>query len=825
MVRIIFMKISHSIKFSDLRRLAFVVLIIGIRMNTYAQYHAECSCSPPLGCANFTVITKHYIPNHPTFGTPVAMDTNCCNVEFMPVIKVTADGTTSTQIELINIKCCSNGPFNMHGRVYLRFQNEYNEAVDSQPDLYGQFKFVDFSGSSTIFNYINPKVLPDAGYKSRFITVRVEQVDSLNSGATFIYGRFKIEVYRPPVVFVHGLWSEASAFDPMVSAMSNIEEYESFQFYKANYKGSNASSFQYNEWVVRNGIEQVMSQCVANDLSVGKVNLVVHSMGGLLSRQYIQGPIYHIRNDVNRIITCNTPHAGSQMANFLLDPSQYGSYVADMFGALGMDCYGGAVDNLRVNSIQIAGIQAASLAGDVQYHSLITVQPGIGNFANVLATITSYLPGVALSPSLLAGCAASFLDEVFNLDDHDLVVAAESQAGGLNGTQTNIVEDQQHSGSVANNEVIFNIENLLNEAFDSDAYADDYPYTFVTYNLDFPCLPFNGEEEHAARSTASLNITSPSTGSTATAGDTVVVSFSASMLDSVTIMMSFHSDSIALIANSAAAGNVNFIIPVSLIGVHTLLAVGFGTDKRIKVMDSIHLNVVTSATLDSIIFYPDILYLHESDSMTFRVAGVYSDSINRDLTSDPSLVFDFSLDYASKSGQFITLNDAASDTLRVNLGSVVSAPVGIRLRGFNYLPGCSIVTNTNNDGFGSLRYALDCVTPFDTIKFASTLAGDTIFLDNDLLNVYKSVYIINSNVNKVSIRTNSASRVFRIFSDIDVWLENINLISGDATVSAISNSGNLTLKNVQLSNSFGGTSDFMNNENGSVTVLGNCMMR
>ncbi|MGB3079612.1 MAG: hypothetical protein WBB31_11085, partial [Saprospiraceae bacterium] len=764
--------------------LRFFVLIGSLLFGStqaYAQYHAECNCFPPLDCANFTVISKHYIPNHPDFGNPIALDTNCCNVEFWPVIKVTADGASGTQIEFINFKCCNNGPFNVDKRVYLQMVDENNEPVyNAPPDMYGKFKFVDFGYSHTIFNYTHPKVLPDAGNKTRYITVRVLQEDTSNTG--HVFGHFLIEVYRPPVVFVHGLWSYASAFDPMVKAMSNIEEYENFQFFQADYTSGNAAPFQYNEWVVRNGINQVISQCVQNDLSVGKVNLVVHSMGGLLSRQYIQGPTYSIRNDVNRLITCNTPHAGSQMANFLLDPSQYGNIVAEMFGDLGMDCYGGAVDNLRVNSIQIAGIQAGTSAMDVQYHSLITVQSGIGNFANVLATITSYLPGVALSPSLFIGCAASFLDEVFNLDDHDFVVAAESQAGGLTGLQTNTVNDQQHSGSVANNEVIYNVENLLNEAYDSGVFADDYPYTFETYNLDFPCLPFNGEEEHAARSTAALNITSPSTGSEVTAGTTVAVSFTSSMLDSVTLMMRYRADSIVLIANAASAGNINFTFPVNMIGVHTLLAVGFGTDKKIKVMDSIHLYVVTTATLDSLIVSPEIMYLHESDSMTYRITGVYSDSINRDLTLYPSLGFDFSFDHASQSGQFIRLEDPYSDTLRVNLGSVVSAPVIIQLTGINYLPGCAMVTNTNNSGFGSLRYALDCVTAFDTIRFDSALAGDTIFVDNDLLNVYKSVYIINSNSNKVAIQTNTASRVFRIFSDIDVWLENINLISGDPAI-------------------------------------------
>ena len=50
-------------------------------------------------------------------------------------------------------------------------------------------------------------------------------------------------------------------------------------------------------------------------------------MGGVISRLYIQEPGY--QHEVRRIITSNTPHAGSQMANLLLDRS---------FDPLGLIC-------------------------------------------------------------------------------------------------------------------------------------------------------------------------------------------------------------------------------------------------------------------------------------------------------------------------------------------------------------------------------------------------------------------------------------------------------------------------------------------------------
>lgn len=50
-----------------------------------------------------------------------------------------------------------------------------------------------------------------------------------------------------------------------------------------------------------------------------KVNLIGHSMGGLVARAYVQDPmIYGTRNDVNMLLTIGTPHLGSYLADLFL---------------------------------------------------------------------------------------------------------------------------------------------------------------------------------------------------------------------------------------------------------------------------------------------------------------------------------------------------------------------------------------------------------------------------------------------------------------------------------------------------------------------------
>ncbi len=643
---------------------------------SFSQDHQRCSCGQPLFCENFTIYTFHQIEDHPVFSHEMALDTGCANPEFFPTVKVVADGTQSTVLKIENLRC-NCGTFDEGSPIILQQQDENGNPVgNSQPDDYGGFTFLSFSDKTSIFKYQHPKQLPDPGMTRRFF-VHIYQNEPTDN-----YGGFWIEVFRPPVVFVHGLWSDESAFDKMYNALLNTGDYENYQLYKADYSTSNAASFDANNLVVRNAVTQVIDNCLYNGLSVGKVNIVAHSMGGLLSRQYLEALYYPSRHDVNRLITCNTPHEGSQMANFLLDTTQYGPEVSFVLGELGMDCYGGAVDNLRVNSPELNVIQLGTQPPDLHYHSVVTTAEPSTLFANFTTSMIHMHVQSLLLDFVVGQCGSSFIDDVFDHDESDGIVAAESQAGSLGGGQMTQVQDQVHIGSVANGMVIAKVRALLNAPFDSDKFASSYTPQFLSYSLDVPCLPLwngHGITNDRGADSFSLHIDSPSSGTTVKGGDTLTVSYSASMLDSVVILMAFHPDSVALIANSASAGNVRFVVPANVLGHQQLIAIGFGSDKKIGATDSIDLNITTDATLTKLFFYPPVMYLDQQDSLPFTVNGMYSDGIRRNLTRDPALLFDFSLGNAVKtSNAFIRLDSPESDTLRVRVDSIVSIPVRIQ---------------------------------------------------------------------------------------------------------------------------------------------------
>ncbi len=69
--------------------------------------------------------------------------------------------------------------------------------------------------------------------------------------------------------------------------------------------------------LLRDKINQVQGMC-----HCGKVDLIAHSMGGLVSRQYIQSNYYE--NDVNHMIFLGTPHLGAPKAYLMWEGGSFG---------------------------------------------------------------------------------------------------------------------------------------------------------------------------------------------------------------------------------------------------------------------------------------------------------------------------------------------------------------------------------------------------------------------------------------------------------------------------------------------------------------------
>ena len=123
---------------------------------------------------------------------------------------------------------------------------------------------------------------------------------------------------------------------------------------------------------------------------------------------------------------------------------------------------------------------------------------------------------------------------------------------------------------------------------------------------------------------------------------------------------------------------------------------------------------------------------------------------------------------------------------------------------------CKVVTNGNDDGIGSLRFAIaQCSNPEDYIYIADFV--DSILLNSDTIILDKNLSIFHSGNEKVVIQTTSSSPVFKTNPGILITLNNIEIHSGGvASSKALLNNGNTILWNVDIINSIPGEIPVMN---------------
>lgn len=107
---------------------------------------------------------------------------------------------------------------------------------------------------------------------------------------------------------VSGVWK----LDPILHTYDDL-----FESLEANGYTKNKNLFEFPyDWENSNKISAIELKTkidsITSDTKISKVDLIAHSMGGLMARQYIEGDNYG--NNVDNLITLGTPHHGSPKA-------------------------------------------------------------------------------------------------------------------------------------------------------------------------------------------------------------------------------------------------------------------------------------------------------------------------------------------------------------------------------------------------------------------------------------------------------------------------------------------------------------------------------
>lgn len=410
---------------------------------------------------------------------------------------VCADGSLGSEFRITG----SPAQNNLNWKLRIK-----EDPAGANKEKYGSFTFVSGSTTGIKFNYTHPTIPPSASNKP-YDEYNIELINVTNTNE--VVKAFILRVYRVPVLMIHGKNDSGESYVNMANRLQNEGLYLNEMLLRANYDKTSNESFATNSQVVRQEIDKLLGKMVQQKYAVKKVDIVAHSMGGLLSRIYLQSSQYKL--DINKLITHNTPHSGSQAANRMDDPNLASSFLAQIFGN-----HGGASQDLRVGpgttleTVNKPPPMGTLNLNKVPTHAIATVHPYDPLNSSSADPGVKYKAifgplGLNTTPRLL-----------FNNEFSDLVVALSSQWGGINDLNATSVmtSSQVHSDAQSNGELQNKVIALLR--------ADPKNNVFTQNGFNPPTLSYTpippGFKENSLLPNGTITVLSPTVGKSVNLG-------------------------------------------------------------------------------------------------------------------------------------------------------------------------------------------------------------------------------------------------------------------------------------------------------------------
>jgi pimeloyl-ACP methyl ester carboxylesterase len=445
--------------------------------NTYSCFLSNCNDNNSETSNSATLTVTNNAPSeltvetiNSTFPNSKILFSGTSNPNF---IKVCADGTKSTRFTLVNNSSVSND--NIGFRV---------TPNNSDVSEYGTFATEDINpngaNNTPVALYTHATTFPNS---ADFNASRSIEIYDKNNPSNILF-TVPLRIYKTPILMVHGLWGNASGFQEMENHLLNVG-YNTSITRKLNYCNHAGNSFAQNNWVIPYGITNLLNSNRQNDYSVGKVDIVAHSMGGILTRVYLQSQTIQYRDNINKIITLNSPHSGSPIGNLItnsviipLTPILQDTF--DLFNAFPCDgnLTDGAVYDLAIDSGPMIQLNQSNLNNNiVPSHTVTTTTNTV--LADPLLDIIVSICAPELNVS-----ANVFVNDLFDGTSHDGVVSTLSQKGGLTNNSTQAMSGQiKHIGAQEKAVVINHVSFLLQQNPSSSYFEQNgFSPTDITAN-------------------------------------------------------------------------------------------------------------------------------------------------------------------------------------------------------------------------------------------------------------------------------------------------------------------------------------------------------
>jgi len=541
-----------------------------------------------------------------------------------PPIKICADGSEATIIEIkvTDLTIIDD----------LRFRIA-SDPYGYESEISGWFIEADYDIDGDILRarYTHPKYLDIPGiYKS-------DELEIVNITTEEVLFEYPIEFYRAPLIMVHGLFGSPGAYNEMNPALDFL--YPSILKWVVNYEGSNDVSFDENAEIVPNEVECLLVTCRENNYSTGKVDIIAHSMGGNLTRIYLQSEYY--QDDVHKFISINTPHSGSQMADylypFIIDVDYYDNpllfdYVdvnLELAWIAGYNVYNGAVENLRVMSYQIDELLNSDLSlenNTVPTHVITTyVEDESDLEEEELNTVFSGISTIFYDMNVMD----FYQSLLFGFVNHDGIVSEPSQLCGLDGLSTTQDIIQKHRGAANNEFVIDKVVELIDEAPEADFFTSELDPVNLSY-IYFRSDQIS-EDSNSVINNGAISITQPINNETFEAGSLLNISLSvADSINSIVLFVGNNFTKREIVAIDPIYPVYEYQIRNDYIGKINICVSGLA--ENTLGWDTLSINVISSYTLDSITINPEQVYVVDGFVRPIQIFGHYSDGTAREIS-------------------------------------------------------------------------------------------------------------------------------------------------------------------------------------------------
>ena len=137
----------------------------------------------------------------------------------------------------------------------------------------------------------------------------------------------ELPVVAPPVILLHGLWGTLETFASWPDGAGG-SYYPNYKFVRLMYDGSKSFRDIKNQEDLLRRIVSLQDEMRQNGVVGSRVDIVSHSMGGLMTRQFLAsaantssredgGAKLYNTSPIYRFVTLDTPHLGSPLASFL----------------------------------------------------------------------------------------------------------------------------------------------------------------------------------------------------------------------------------------------------------------------------------------------------------------------------------------------------------------------------------------------------------------------------------------------------------------------------------------------------------------------------